>query len=48
MFGDELMLDIFELQAKSKKKVVGVYTSNFKTYTKYCGVADEKQKTKKS
>ena len=28
-------IDILELQIKSKKKVLGVYFSNFETYTKY-------------
>ena len=31
---------------KSKQKVLGVLYGNYKTYTKYSGVADEEQKVK--
>ena len=31
---------------KKEKKVLGVYIVKFKTYTRYFGVADEKQSTK--
>ena len=48
IFGDELILDIFEMQMKSKKKVLAVYISNFETYTRDFRVADEKQKPNKS
>ena len=41
--GDELMLDILELQMKSKKKVFGIYIGNYETYTRYFRVADEKR-----
>ena len=47
-FGDELTLDILELQMKTKKKVLVLYISNFKTYTRYFGVSDENLKNKKS
>ena len=43
IFGDELILYILELQMKSKKRFKA-YISNFETYTRYFGVADEKQK----
>ena len=33
--GDELILDIFEFQMKSKKKVLGIYIGNFEAYTRY-------------
>ena len=41
---DELILDILELQIKSKtkKKVLGIYR-NFENYTRYFRVADEKR-----
>ena len=42
--GDELILDILELQKKSKKKILGVYIGNFETYSRYSRVADEEQK----
>ena len=38
IFGDELILDFLELQMKSKKRVLGVYISNLKTYTRYYGL----------
>ena len=41
--GDELILDILELQMMSKKKVLGIYIGNFETYTIYSRVADEKK-----
>ena len=33
---------------KNKKKDLGVNVSDFKTYTRYFEVADEKEKSKKS
>ena len=47
IFGDEPLLDILELQMKIKTKVLGVFISSFKTYTRYFGVADEKKKIEK-
>ena len=38
--GEELILDILELQMKSKKKVLCVFIGNFKTHTRYSQVAD--------
>ena len=38
---DELILEILELQMKSKKKSQGVYIGNFENYTRYPEVADE-------
>ena len=35
MCGDELILDILELQMKSKKKVLSIYIGNFETSTRY-------------
>ena len=43
-FRDELTLDIVEFQVMSKKKGLSCILSNFKTYTRYFGTADEKQK----
>ena len=43
-FSDELILNILELQMKSKQ--IRIYVSSFENYTKYFGVADEKQKSK--
>ena len=41
--GDEIILDILELQMKSKKKgLMRIYINNFETYTRYSEVADEK------
>ena len=34
------------MQMKSKKKVLDEYISNFKTFTRYSGGADEEQKKK--
>ena len=42
------MLNILEFQMKNKKKDLGVNVSDFKTYTRYFEVADEKEKSKKS
>ena len=42
----KLSLDTLELQMKSKKKVFGIFISNFETYTRYCWVADEEQNKK--
>ena len=39
---NELILDILKLQMKIKLKVLGINISNFETYTRYSGVADEK------
>ena len=36
-------IDIFELQMKSKKKVLGVFIGNIETFTRYSEVADEKK-----
>ena len=42
--GDELILDILELQMKCKKKGLRrIFISNFESYTKYSEVADEKK-----
>ena len=41
--GDELKLDILELQMNSKKKVLGVYIGSYKTFTRYSRVADKKR-----
>ena len=41
--GNELILDIFELQMKSKKKVLSTYIGNFETYTRYSRIAGEKR-----
>ena len=40
----KLTLDILELQMMSKKMVLGVFISNFETYTRYSRLADEEQK----
>ena len=42
IYGNELILDILELQAK--KKVLGIYIGNFETYTRYSRVAVKEQK----
>ena len=39
---------IFLIVDEKQKKNLGVNVSNFKTYTRYFGVAHEKQKSKKS
>ena len=36
-------LDILEFQITSKKKVLGIFISNFETYNRYFWVADEKK-----
>ena len=41
--GDELILDILELQMKSKQKVFSIYLGDFKTYTRHSRVANEKK-----
>ena len=43
---EKLILHVLELQTKSKKKVLGVYVSNFETYTRYFKVAPECKKVK--
>ena len=46
IFGDELILDILELQMKSKEKkglLRRIYISSFETYTRYSQVADKKK-----
>ena len=44
--GDELKLDILELQMNSKKNVLGAFYGSLETYTRYSWSADEKQKKK--
>ena len=43
----KLILDIVELQIKSKKKVLGVCISYFKTYTRHSGIVVKSKQKKK-